>query len=116
MQSLHKAAADAGVPILCEMGLDPGMDHMSAMAVIHEVQRQGGEITAFSSVCGGLPAPEAADNPIGYKFSWSPRGVLTASTNTSRYLEQGEVRPPAPGPVLGSWGNTMWGAVRNKET
>jgi hypothetical protein len=74
------------------MGLDPGMDHMSAMKVIHEVQERGDAITHFSSVCGGLPAPEAADNPFGYKFSWSPRGVMSASGNSARYLEEGEIK------------------------
>ena len=87
----HQQFVDAGIPMLCEMGLDPGMDHLSAMRVIHEVQDAGGKITSFSSVCGGLPAPEAANNPLAYKFSWSPRGVLTAAGNSARYLKDGEV-------------------------
>ncbi len=91
MKQLNEEAQKAGISILCEMGLDPGMDHMSAMKVIDHVKEEGGEIVSFSSVCGGLPAPEAADNPLAYKFSWSPRGVLTAAQNDSRYLEHGKV-------------------------
>ena len=91
MQALHHAAMDAGIPILCEMGLDPGIDHMSAMQMIAEATREGGEVQRFASWCGGLPSPEAADNPLRYKFSWSPRGVLTASQNSARYMREGDV-------------------------
>jgi len=90
MASLEEEAKAAGVSILCEMGLDPGMDHMSAKQVIDEVHQQGGRITSFTSVCGGLPAPEAANNPLAYKFSWSPRGVLTAAQNASSFKWEGE--------------------------
>ncbi|GBG26799.1 Saccharopine dehydrogenase NAD+, L-lysine-forming [Hondaea fermentalgiana] len=91
MRSLHEEAKAKGVPILCEMGLDPGMDHMSAQQVIDEMHEEGIEVKSFSSVCGGLPAPEAADNPFGYKFSWSPRGVLMAMRNPAKYLKDGAV-------------------------
>jgi alpha-aminoadipic semialdehyde synthase len=91
MQSLDEEAKNASIPILCEMGLDPGMDHMSAMKIIDEVQEDGGYIKSFSSLCGGLPAPEAANNPLRYKFSWSPRGVITAAQNNARYLQEGNV-------------------------
>ncbi|KAL3673372.1 hypothetical protein V7S43_001088 [Phytophthora oleae] len=91
MKELDAKAKKAGIPILCEIGLDPGMDHMSAMKVIDEVKAQSGKILSFSSVCGGLPAPEAADNAIGYKFSWSPRGVLTAALNAAQYRKDGKV-------------------------
>ncbi|OQR85292.1 alpha-aminoadipic semialdehyde synthase [Achlya hypogyna] len=91
MQALHEAAVASRIPILCELGLDPGMDHMSAMKIIDEVQAQQGRVVSFSSVCGGLPAPEAADNPIAYKFSWSPRGVLTAALNSAQYLKNGKL-------------------------
>lgn len=91
MRAFDKRAKDAGIPILCELGLDPGMDHMSAMKVIDEVKSHNGSVVSFSSVCGGLPAPEAADNPIGYKFSWSPRGVLTAALNTAQYKKDGRI-------------------------
>lgn len=91
MRALNQAAKDQGVPILCEMGLDPGMDHMSAQQVIDEMHEEGIEVRGFTSVCGGLPAPEAADNPFGYKFSWSPRGVLMAMRNPAKYLKNGEM-------------------------
>ena len=77
--------------ILNEIGLDPGIDHLSAMKIIDEVKHEGGKILSFSSVCGGLPAPEASDNPLGYKFSWSPRGVLSAGLNPSKFLNNGKV-------------------------
>ena len=91
MKSLHEDAVQANVPILCEMGLDPGMDHMSAMKVIDEIHRDGGSVLHFSSLCGGLPAPEAANNPLRYKFSWSPKGVLSAAKNSAQYLNDGKV-------------------------
>ncbi len=90
MSDLDQAAKKAGVILLNEIGLDPGLDHMSAMKVIHQVQKAGGTITSFRSYCGGLPAPEANDNPFGYKFSWSPRGVVLAGRNPARWLENGQ--------------------------
>lgn len=90
MSALDKKARDAGVIILNEIGLDPGIDHMSAMRIIHKVRRNGGRIEDFYSYCGGLPAPEANTNPFGYKFSWSPRGVVLASKNGARYLKNGK--------------------------
>lgn len=91
MEALDGDAREAGVILLNEIGLDPGIDHMSAMRVIDRVHDAGGEVKAFRSFCGGLPAPEANDNPLGYKFSWSPRGVLLAGRNDARYLENGHV-------------------------
>merc|ERR1712166_310350 len=90
MRALDSAAKAANVCVLNEMGLDPGMDHMSAMKVIHEIQAEGGTVKSFSSLCGGLPAPEAANNPLMYKFSWSPLGVLTASQNAAQYKENNQ--------------------------
>ena len=90
MVQLDGAAQEAGVILLNEIGVDPGIDHMAAMKIIHQVQRDGGEITSFTSWCGGLPAPEANSNPYGYKFSWSPKGVLLASRNSARYLKDGK--------------------------
>jgi saccharopine dehydrogenase-like NADP-dependent oxidoreductase len=89
MQELDGAARAAGVTVLNEIGVDPGIDHMSAMRVIDGVRRRGGRIIAFRSYCGGLPAPEANDNPFGYKFSWAPRGVLLASRNSAQYILDG---------------------------
>lgn len=91
MKSLDAKAKEAGIIILNEIGLDPGIDHMEAMRIIHEVEDKGGQITSFTSYCGGLPAPEANTNPFGYKFSWSPIGVLLAGKNSARYLMDGEV-------------------------
>jgi saccharopine dehydrogenase-like NADP-dependent oxidoreductase len=91
MRALDGRAREKGVVLLNELGLDPGLDHMEAMRVIHEVHGQGGRVVGFISYCGGLPAPEANDNPFGYKFSWSPRGVLLASKSPARFVRNGKV-------------------------
>jgi saccharopine dehydrogenase-like NADP-dependent oxidoreductase len=91
MRALDGPAREAGVILLNEIGVDPGIDHMSAMKVIHEVEAKGGKISSFVSWCGGLPAPEANDNPFGYKFSWSPKGVLLAGLNPARFQRDGQV-------------------------
>jgi len=91
MRALDGDAKEAGVILLNEIGLDPGIDHMSAQRIIDHVHAGGGEIKSFRSYCGGLPAPEDNDNPLGYKFSWSPRGVVLAGRNDARYLENGHV-------------------------
>jgi saccharopine dehydrogenase (NADP+, L-glutamate forming)/spermidine synthase len=96
MKALHRDARDAGVLILNEIGLDPGIDHMSAMHIIHSIQERGGTVAHFYSYCGGLPAPEANTNPLGYKFSWSPRGVILAGTNSAQFLEKGMIRKITP--------------------
>jgi saccharopine dehydrogenase-like NADP-dependent oxidoreductase len=90
MRELDAPAREAGLIILNEVGLDPGIDHMSAMQIIHRVQDAGGRVDGFMSYCGGLPAAEANDNPFGYKFSWSPRGVLLAARNAAHYLRDGK--------------------------
>ncbi|RPJ40702.1 MAG: saccharopine dehydrogenase, partial [Candidatus Latescibacterota bacterium] len=91
MRALDERAKAAGIMLLNEIGLDPGIDHMSAMRVFHDVKKRGGTIKSFMSYCGGLPAPEANTNPFGYKFSWSPRGVLLAGKNSAKYLKDGKV-------------------------
>jgi saccharopine dehydrogenase (NADP+, L-glutamate forming)/spermidine synthase len=89
---------------LNEIGLDPGIDHMSAMKIIHGVENRGGQIISFHSYCGGLPAPEANTNPFGYKFSWSPRGVVLAGKNSGRYLKDGkEVDIPSQDLFTHTW-------------
>eukprot|EP00462_Mataza_sp_D1_P011279 CAMPEP_0175161518 /NCGR_PEP_ID=MMETSP0087-20121206/24651_1 /TAXON_ID=136419 /ORGANISM="Unknown Unknown, Strain D1" /LENGTH=799 /DNA_ID=CAMNT_0016449945 /DNA_START=37 /DNA_END=2436 /DNA_ORIENTATION=+ len=90
MQTLNDEAKAAGIILLNECGVDPGLDHMSAQKVIDEVHQKGGKIVEFYSICGGLPAPEFNDNPFGYKLSWSPRGVLLASRNSCLFQEKGE--------------------------
>jgi saccharopine dehydrogenase-like NADP-dependent oxidoreductase len=92
MQQLNDKAKDAGIILLNESGLDPGIDHMSAMRVIHDIKNNGGKITSFRSTTGALPSYEVNTNPFGYKFSWSPRGVLLASLNPSKWLQDGEIR------------------------
>ena len=91
MRALDEAAREAGILILNEIGLDPGIDHMSAMSVIDEVHAKGGKVLEFRSYCGGLPAMQNNNNPFGYKFSWSPRGVVMAGRNNGQFLENGEV-------------------------
>jgi len=91
MKALDAEAKEAGVVLLNEIGVDPGIDHMTAMKVIHKVQEGGGKISSFTSFCGGLPAPEANDNPFGYKFSWSPKGVLLAGNNSARFRRESKI-------------------------
>ncbi|MDP8221060.1 MAG: saccharopine dehydrogenase C-terminal domain-containing protein [Candidatus Stygibacter frigidus] len=91
MAELHDRAIKADITILNEIGVDPGIDHMSAMKIFDEVKDKGGKITSFMSYCGGLPAPQYNTNPLGYKFSWAPKGVLIAAGNNAQYLRDGEV-------------------------
>lgn len=90
LKSLHEQIKKSNLTWLNEIGLDPGLDHMSAMKMIDELHSQGRHITSFVSWCGGLPAPENADNPLGYKFSWSPAGVLRALSNSATFLDNGK--------------------------
>ncbi|KAG7127902.1 hypothetical protein HYQ45_012281 [Verticillium longisporum] len=76
MLELDQQCKDAGITVMNEIGLDPGIDHLYAVKTIEEVHQEGGKILSFLSYCGGLPAPEASDNPLGYKFSWSSRGSV----------------------------------------
>src|SRR5688572_13709191 len=92
MGSLHEQAEKAGICIMNECGLDPGIDHMSAMEVIDRLKKEGCELTSFKSYTGGLVAPESNDNPWGYKFSWNPRNVILAGQGTARYIENGQCR------------------------
>ncbi len=84
MQELDGPAKAAGLTILNEIGVDPGLDHMSAMRVIDNVKGRGGTVVSLRSYCGGLPTHADNTNPFGYKFSWAPRGVLLASRNGVR--------------------------------
>ncbi|MEI6509251.1 MAG: saccharopine dehydrogenase C-terminal domain-containing protein, partial [Bacteroidota bacterium] len=92
MQKLHADALKAGVLFLNECGLDPGIDHLSAMKMIHEIQHKNGKITSFKSFCGGLVAPEFDDNPWNYKFTWNPRNVVVAGQATAQFVENGELK------------------------
>ena len=90
MKALDSEVKKRNLIFLNELGVDPGIDHMSAMKIIDDVHKDGGKILHFYSFCGGLPAPEHNNNPFGYKFSWSPKGVVLASQNSARFLENGE--------------------------
>ncbi len=91
VKDLDAEVKTAALTFINECGVDPGLDHMSALRVIHEAERNGGKVSSFRSYCGGLPAPEANTNPMGYKFSWAPTGVLAAATAPARYLSNGSV-------------------------
>lgn len=93
MQSLDQKAKDAGIVIMNEIGVDPGLDHMSAMKIIHAVQNKGGTLTSFKSFCGGLIAPESDDNPWNYKFTWNPRNVVLAGQGgAASFIQNGEYK------------------------
>jgi saccharopine dehydrogenase (NADP+, L-glutamate forming)/spermidine synthase len=97
MKALEDDAKNAGILLLNECGVDPGIDHMSAMKIIDDVHNNNGKIASFTSFTGGLPAPDANNNPYGYKLSWSPRGVLLAGRNDAQFLRDGkEVKIPGP--------------------
>ena len=76
---------------LYEMGLDPGIDHMSAMKIINEIHAEGGTVKSFKSHCGGLVAPESDDNPWHYKISWNPRNVVMAGKAGAVFLQDGSI-------------------------
>lgn len=92
IKALDEEAKKKGILLLNECGLDPGIDHASAMRVIDEIHEKGGDITSFKSYCGGLVAPESDTNPWGYKFSWNPRNVVLAGQSTAQYMEDGEIK------------------------
>lgn len=92
MKDLDTEAKKKNLLLLNECGLDPGIDHASAMKVIDEIHAKGGKLTSFKSYCGGLVAPESNDNPWGYKFSWNPRNVILAGQGTAQYLADGEIK------------------------
>lgn len=91
LKALEQQILDAGITVMNEIGLDPGIDHLYAVKTFDEVHRAGGKIKLFLSYCGGLPAPESSDNPLGYKFSWSSRGVLLALRNAASFWKDGKV-------------------------
>ncbi|KAL6714302.1 hypothetical protein ACLMJK_007725 [Lecanora helva] len=90
IRELDGPAKEAGIVVLNEVGVDPGVDHLYAIKKISEVHSKGGKIKEFYSYCGGLPAPEHANNPLGFKFSWSPRGALLSQYNSAHFLSGGE--------------------------
>ncbi|PIQ22112.1 MAG: saccharopine dehydrogenase [Cytophagales bacterium CG18_big_fil_WC_8_21_14_2_50_42_9] len=92
IKAMDAAARDAGLTFLMEAGLDPGIDHMSAMAIIAKIKQQDGDINVFKSYTGGLMAPESNTNPWHYKFTWNPRNVIVAGQGTAKYLETGQIK------------------------
>jgi saccharopine dehydrogenase (NADP+, L-glutamate forming) len=92
IRKMTPALEDKKLLFLCEMGLDPGIDHMSAMELIHRIQNSGGIITSFKSHCGGLIAPESDNNPWHYKISWNPRNIILAGKAGALYLEDGKTK------------------------
>ncbi len=90
MKALDDEAKAAGVIILNEIGEDPGIDHMGAMNLINQVNLEGGKITSFKSYGSGIPSFEHNNNPYGYKFSWSPSGLMNAAQTPASYIENGK--------------------------
>ena len=116
IQALEGAIKSANVLFLCEMGLDPGIDHMSAMQLLHRIKSFGGTVTSFKSHCGGLVAPESDDNPWHYKVSWNPRNVVLAGKAGATFKENNNIKHvpyeelfntnniiEIPGQVLWAW-------------
>jgi saccharopine dehydrogenase-like NADP-dependent oxidoreductase len=91
INALQDQIEKKGLLFLCEMGLDPGIDHMSAMQIFHRIKEEGGKVTSFKSHCGGLVAPESDTNPWHYKISWNPRNVVLAGKAGADYIEDGKV-------------------------
>ena len=92
LRAMKQEIEAKGLLFLNECGLDPGIDHLSALKIIHEAQSRGEVIRSFKSYCGGLLAPESEDNPWKYKFTWNPRNVVLAGQGMSKFLEHGEVK------------------------
>lgn len=92
LKELHDEVKAKGLIFMNEIGLDPGIDHMSAMQLIDEIKNKGGELKTFNSYTGGLIAPESDDNPWHYKFTWNPRNVVIAGQTTAQYLDKGEIK------------------------
>jgi len=100
LKELDQAAKDAGITVLNEVGLDPGIDHLLAKQVIDEVNASDGKILSFRSYCCGLPTPEFADNPLGYKFGWNPVGAFAITMNGAQWKEDGKLVSAAPGELM----------------
>ncbi|XP_026030673.1 alpha-aminoadipic semialdehyde synthase, mitochondrial [Astatotilapia calliptera] len=100
MKALQSSAEEAGITIVNEMGLDPGIDHMLAMECINKAKAESCTVESYSSFCGGLPAPECSDNPLRYKFSWSPYGVLLNTISPAIFLKDNQVINVPPGGSL----------------
>jgi saccharopine dehydrogenase-like NADP-dependent oxidoreductase len=86
IKALNNLAIDSGIILLNEIGLDPGIDHLSAMKVIDKIKDNGHTLTSFKSFCGGLIHPDYDNNPWNYKFTWNPRNGILAGQGTAQYI------------------------------
>lgn len=91
MKALDEDVRKAGLLFMCEMGLDPGIDHMSAANLIQGIHRTAGIVTSFKSSCGGLMAPGSDDNPWQYKIAWNPKNIILAGKDGASWLENGRM-------------------------
>lgn len=90
MVKMDQAAKDKGVIMLNECGLDPGIDILGTMKVVHEAKEAGCKVVGYESYCGGIPVADQADNPLGYKFSWNPGAAIKASRNQAIFMKDGK--------------------------
>ncbi len=90
MMELDAEAKAKGLIVLNECGLDPGIDILGTMKVVHEAKAAGHKVVSYESYCGGIPVAEQADNPLGYKFSWNPGASIKASKNTAIFMRDGQ--------------------------
>lgn len=91
IRELNRDAKKKGILILTEIGLDPGIDHMSAASLINRIRNNSGVVKVFQSYAGGLPAPDSIDNPFKYVISWNPRNIVMAGESGAQYLEDGKI-------------------------
>lgn len=92
IQRLNEPVEKNNLLFMNEIGLDPGIDHISAIKIIHKIKAKNGKLISFKSYCGGLIAPECNDNPWNYKFTWNPRNVILAGQGTAKYLLNGKYK------------------------
>ncbi len=92
IRDLEPDAQREGVLLLCELGLDPGIDHMSAMSLIHRIKEGGGRITGFCSYGSGIPSPAQEQNPLRYLITWNPRNVVMSGESGAQYMEDGKIK------------------------
>lgn len=92
MKALDNEAKAAGIVMMNEIGVDPGIDHLSAMRVIDNIRKEGGRLEAFETFTGGLIAPESDNNPWNYKFTWNPRNVVLAGQGTVKFIQNGKYK------------------------
>ena len=92
MNDLNEAAKKKGVVLLNEIGVDPGLDHLSSMDILEKIKAKGGLLTSFESFTGGLVAPESDNNPWNYKFTWNPRNVVLAGQGVVKFIQEGKYK------------------------